>query len=149
MDGWLAAIEADHSADPIETKVRNNRPAAAVDSCIATLGVNDSDLMTTFGIEDAACPVKQQSTPRQVADGPRAENVWKCQQKPLLFSDAAYGGVQFTNDQKARLAAVFPDGVCDWNVPGVGQLPVNIWLTYAAGPGGQPLGPAPVSVPIP
>ena len=149
MDAWLAAIEADHSANPLEIKVRNNKPAAAVDFCIATLGTNDSDLTTTFGIEDAACPVKQQSSPRQVADGPRAENVYKCQLKPLVFSDAAYGGVQFTDDQKARLAAAFPGGVCNWNVPGVSQVPVNTWTTFAAGPGGQPLGPVPVSVPFP
>jgi hypothetical protein len=149
IDAWLAAIEADTSANPIEIKVRNNKPAAAVDFCIATLGTNDSDLTTTFGIEDAACPVKQQSSPRQVADGPRAENVYKCQLKPMVFSDAAYGGVQFSDEQKKRLAGVFPDGVCNWAVPGVGQVPVNVWTSFVAGPGGQPMGAAPVSVPIP
>jgi hypothetical protein len=149
MDAWLAAIEADHSANPIEVKVRNNRPAAAVDLCIATIGASDSDLNTTFGIEDPACPVKQQASPRQVAGGPRAENIYKCQLKPLAFSDAGYGGAQFTDDQRARLQAVFPDGVCNWNVPGVGQVPVSPWTTFAGGPGGRPLGPPPVSVPIP
>jgi hypothetical protein len=149
MDAWLAAIEADRSANPLEVKVRNNRPTAAVDFCIATNGASDSDLNATFGIEDPACPVKQQSSPRQVAGGPRAENIYKCQLKPLVFSDPDYGGVQFTDDQKARLKAVFPDGVCNWNVTGVGQVPVNPWTTFAAGPGGRPLGPPPVSMPIP
>jgi len=46
------------------------------------------------------------------------------------------------------LAAAFPDGVCDWSVPGVGQVPVNPWNTFENGPGGQPLGPPPVSTPI-
>jgi hypothetical protein len=149
MDAWLTAIEADHSANPIEVKVRNNRPAAAVDFCIATVGANDSDLNTTFGLEDPACPVKQQASPRQGAGGPRAENIYKCQLKPLVFTDPDYGGAQFTNDEKGRLKAVFPDGVCNWNVPGVGQVPVNPWTTFADGPGGRQLGSSPVSVPIP
>jgi uncharacterized tannase-like protein DUF6351 len=149
IDAWLAGIEADRSATPLEVKVRNHRPAAAVDFCIATTGANDADLNATFGIEDPLCPVKQQASPRQVAGGPRAENVYKCQLKTLAFSDPDYGGVQFTDDQKARLKAVFDEGVCNWNVPGVGQAPVNPWTTFAAGPGGRPLGPAPVSVPIP
>lgn len=149
MDAWLAAIEADTSANPIEAKVLSNRPAAAVDFCIASNGANDADLATTVGLEDAACPVKQQSSPRQVAGGPRAENVYKCQLKPLALGDAAYGGARFTDDQKARLAAVFPDGVCDWDKPGVGQVPVTPWLSFAAGPGGRPLGTAPVSVAAP
>ena len=149
MDAWLSAIEADRSANPLEVKVRNNRPAAAVDFCIATIGGNDSDLTATFGIEDPACPVKQQASPRQVAGGPRAENIYKCQLKPLSFTDPDYGGVQFSDDQQARLKTVFRDGVCNWSLPGVGQVPVNPWTTFAAGPGGKPLGPPPASVPIP
>ena len=149
MDAWLAAIEADHSASPIEVKVRNNRPAAAVDFCIATIGANDADLTATFGIDDSSCPVKQQSSPRQVAGGPRAENVYKCQLKPLAFTDPDYGGVSFTDDQKARLRTVFADGVCNWNLPGVGQAPVKPWTTFAGGPGGLPLAPPPTSTPIP
>jgi hypothetical protein len=149
MDAWLAAIEGDGSALPIEQKVLNNKPAGAVDFCIATTGSTDAQLATTFGIEDTACPVKQQSSPRQVAGGPRAENVYKCQLKPQVFSDPEYGGVQFSDAQKARLAAVFPDGVCNWSLPGVGQVPLTPWPSFAAGPGGQPMGAAPVSVPIP
>jgi len=148
MDAWLAAIEADHRATPIEAKVLSNRPAAAVDFCIATTGASDADLSTTLGIEDEACPVKQQSSPRQVAGGPRAENVYKCQLKPLVFTDPDYGNVQFSDDQKKRLQAVFADGVCNWSMPGVGQVPVIPWTTFAAGPGGQPLGPPPASTPM-
>jgi uncharacterized tannase-like protein DUF6351 len=148
MDAWLAAIEADHSATSIEVKVLKNKPAAAVDFCIAATGANDSDLDATVGIEDAACPVKQQSSPRQVAGGPRAENIYKCQLKPLVFTDPDYGGAQFNDGQKARLRSVFSDGVCNWNVPGVGQAPATPWMTFAAGPGGRPLGPPPASMPI-
>jgi hypothetical protein len=82
-----------------------------------------------------------------VAGGSRAENIYKCQLKPLDFTDQDYGGVQFSDDQQARLRSVFPDGVCNWNLPGVGQAPVHPWTTFAGGPGGRPLGPPPVSVP--
>jgi hypothetical protein len=148
MDAWLSAIEADHSAAPIERKVLRNRPAAAVDFCLSTSGVTDSELSTTFGIEDAACPVKQQSSPRQVAGGPRAENIYKCQLKPLDFSDRDYAGVSFSDDQRSRLRAIFPDGVCNWALPGVGQAPASPWTTFAAGPGGRPLGARPASVAV-
>jgi len=44
-----------------------------------------------------------------------------------------------------RLNAVFPSGVCDWSKPGVGQQEPISPQSYSAGPGGQPLPPAPVS----
>jgi hypothetical protein len=43
----------------------------------------------------------------------------------------------------------FPNGVCDYSKPGVGQQPSVPWQTYAYGPGGRALGPAPVSTPLP
>ena len=45
----------------------------------------------------------------------------------------------------AQLQATFPGGVCDWSKPGVNQQPSTPWLTFAGGPGGQQLGPAPTS----
>ena len=147
MDAWLSAIENDRRTVPLEVKVRHHKPAAAVDFCIANTGATDADLATRVGIEDPACPVKQQSSPRQVAGGPRAENLYKCQLKRIDFSDRAYGSVRFTDEQKKRLQAVFADGVCDWRAPGVGQVPVSPWATFAAGPGGKPLGAPPASVP--
>ena len=148
MDEWLAAIEADASSNPIEVKVVNNKPAGAVDFCLTTTGATDAQLSPTLALDDPACPVKHETTPRQVAGGPVAENIFKCSLKPLSFIDPDYGAVIFTDSQKARLAAVFPDGVCNWDVPGVGQAPVNPWNTFENGPGGQPLGPPPVSTPI-
>ncbi|HSR26071.1 MAG TPA: DUF6351 family protein, partial [Candidatus Eisenbacteria bacterium] len=53
----------------------------------------------------------------------------------------------FTADQWARLQRAFPTGVCDWRLPGVNQRPSVSWLTFAGGPGGEPLGPAPTSRP--
>jgi Tannase-like family of unknown function (DUF6351) len=45
----------------------------------------------------------------------------------------------------ARLNAVFPGGVCDWSKPGVGQQEAISPLSFAAGPGGVPLPPAPTA----
>jgi hypothetical protein len=148
MDEWLAAIEADTSSDPIEVKVVNNKPAGTVDFCLTTTGATDAQLSSMLALDDPACPVKHETTPRQVSGGPVAENVFKCSLTGLNFTDPVYGGTIFTTTQMARLAAVFPDGVCDWNAPGVGQAPVNPWSTFQNGPGGQPLGPPPASSPI-
>jgi Tannase-like family of unknown function (DUF6351) len=149
MDAWLAAIEADASGDPIETKVVRDKPAGATDFCLTTIGATDADLTPALALNDPACPVKHEATPRQVAGGPVAENIFKCSLKPLNFSDPGYGAATFSDNQKARLSAVFPDGVCDWNQPGVGQVPVNPWSTFASGPGGMPLGAPPISAAIP
>ena len=81
-----------------------------------------------------------------VAGGPLASDIMKCQLKPIDW--AGYGSVQFTDDQKQRLRQAFPNGVCDWSKPGVEQQPAGVWLTFAGGPGGAPLGPAPVSQPV-
>ena len=40
----------------------------------------------------------------------------------------------------------FPGGVCDWTLPSVGYTPAVPWLSFADGPGGRPLGAAPVSM---
>lgn len=136
MDAWLANIESDLSANPVEVKVVNNKPVGVVDFCRLADG-------TRIGLDDPACPVKYFGSPRIAAGGTLAENIFKCQLKPLNFSDPDYTGVTFDAGQQARLQAVFPNGVCDWSKPGVAQVPVNPWTTFKAGPGGVPLGPEP------
>ena len=143
MDTWLANIESDHTANFIEVKVVTNKPVGTADFCEVTPGG------TRVGLMDPACPVKYYGSPHQVAGAPRAENIFKCQLKALDFSSPDYAGISFTSDQKTRLAAVFPGGVCDWSKPGVGQVAVTPWATFSAGPGGQPLGDPPTSVAIP
>jgi hypothetical protein len=83
------------------------------------------------------------TSPRQVAGGPLAENILKCRLKPLNSAD--YAPVLFSSAQLARLQAAFPDGVCDWDRAGVGQQRAASPLTFADGPGGKRLPPAPVS----
>jgi hypothetical protein len=74
------------------------------------------------------------------------ENILKCQLKPLNAAD--YLPATFSGTQLVRLSAAFPDGVCDWSKPGVGQQPAVSPLTFENGPGGEPLGPPPTSTPL-
>ena len=39
--------------------------------------------------------------------------------------------VEFSAEQRQRLEAIFPQGVCDYTVDGVGQVaPRGTWLSY-------------------
>jgi cysteine-rich repeat protein len=145
MDAWLHAIELDATDAPIEAKIVANKPAAAHDFCLTTNGATDAQLTPELPLNDASCPVIFRSSPHQVAGGPQSEDVFKCQLKPLDFTSADYNGVTFTTDQQNRLAAVFPSGVCDWTLAGVGQVPSDGGSTFKNGPGGEPLGAEPVS----
>jgi hypothetical protein len=97
--------------------------------------------------DQAACDadpyLKPAASPRQVAGGPRAEDILKCQLK--LLNQADYAGVTFSAPQWNRLQAVFSTGVCDWSKAGVGQQAAVSPLTFKAGAGGQPMGAAPTS----
>ena len=88
-----------------------------------------------------------QSNPtyRLSAGGKVAEDVLKCQLKPVSSSD--YAPATLTASQMARLMAVFPGGVCDFSKSGVNQKPAAGPFTFQAGPFGQPLGAAPASGP--
>lgn len=138
MDRWLSRIESDGSSRPLAEKVIADKPSGAVDSCyIGAKKVTDRPTCR------AAFPYY--GAPRIAAGGPLADNVLKCQLKPLDRGDY---DVDFTDDQWKRLQGAFPAGTCDWNAAGVGQQPPEApWVGFAHGPGGRPLGPAPASQP--
>ncbi len=146
LDQWLANVEADTSARPLAAKIASNKPLTAIDRCLTTAGATDADVAANIPLDSPACPVKYQGSPRQAAGGPLSENVLKCQTTPLDFASPDYAGVTFTADQQARLAAVFPTGVCDWSKRGVDQVPARGWTTFEAGPGGRPIDPVPVAL---
>jgi len=140
VDAWLAAIEADTTDDPLPQKIASNKPAAAVDACFRA-GDVVQDVMCTDP-ETGVPGWQYYGNPRLVAGWPFTLDHFKCQLKPLSRSD--YSGT-FTDDQWQRLEAAFPDGVCDYSKPPVGQQPSIPWITFADGPGGRPLGDAPRS----
>ncbi len=147
MDRWLAAIESDHSATPLEEKVIRNKPADVHDACFNTPGTTDAqvDPSQDVGLDSPACLIKHASSPHVAAGGPLAENVFKCQLKSFNLSDSDFQGVAFTPSQAARLAAVFPDGFCDWTKQGIAQTNA-VPTTFENGPGGEPLPPPPVAI---
>lgn len=137
MDKWLSNIEADTSKRSIEKKVLANKPAEAFDYCYLSTDTTFSTKVTDFAVCDADPILQVRSSPRQVAGGPLAENAPKCRLKPLSSVDYPPG--TFTPEQWARLQVAFPDGVCDWSRPGVGQRRAVTDLSYEDGPGGEPL----------
>lgn len=137
MDKWVAAIQADRSAEPLEQKVVKNRPAEAFDFCY--IGTDYATKMTDQKACDADPVLKYFASPRQTAGGPLAEDVLKCRLKPLKRSDYK---TALSDTQWTRLNKVFSGGVCDWTKPGIGMQRSVPWQTFAAGPGGEPM-PAP------
>ena len=77
-----------------------------------------------------------------MAGAPLVNDVLACH---LVAVDTGSYGVSLSDEQGARLRRIFPEGVCDWSRSGIGQQAAISPLTFSAGPGGQPLPPAPVS----
>ncbi len=140
MDAWISAIKADVSDDPIEEKVRKNKPEAAKDFCL--IGNDYETKITDFSVCDADPVLAYYQSPRQIAGGPLAENILKCELKPL---DRDSYSEEFTDAQWQRMEAVFPEGVCDWTKPGVGVQPAVPWLDYSDGPVGKAISSEPKS----
>ena len=141
MDKWIAAIKADTTQMPLEQKVVKHKPAEAFDFCY--IGNDYTTKVTDWARCDADPVLRYFASPRQVAGGPLAEDVLKCQLKPLKRGDYT---TTFTDQQWARLGKVFAGGVCDWSKPGVAmQQHSTPWRTFAKGPGGVPMPAAPKS----
>jgi hypothetical protein len=148
MDNWLSSLtigapKATLNSVRTQAQVIAAKPATAFDLCYLTGDTSFATPVTDMALCDADPRLAKHSSPRQVAGGPLAENILKCQLKPLTVADYAPG--TFNAAQLARLGAAFPEGVCDWSKSGVGQQDAISPLTFAGGPGGRPLPPAPVS----
>ena len=144
LDVWLTAIDADTSDDPLEEKVVRAKPEEAADGCF-TGGqrVNNSAICEAAHSDNVM--------PRIVAGEPLSADVLKCALKPLDQADYRAFNIVFTAEEWARLEAAFPDGVCDFTKPGVGQqAPIagEGWATLQDGPGGRALPAPPVSEPF-
>jgi hypothetical protein len=121
------------------------KPALAFDLCYLTGDVNFATPVTDMALCDADPRLVKHTSPRQVAGGPLAEDILKCQLRPINTAD--YLPATFTAEQLTRLHATFPDGVCDWSQPGVGQQPARSPLTFVSGPGGRLLPAEPTTDP--
>jgi len=139
MDRWLSAMQADRSRVPLSAKVARDKPAGAVDACFTAA---DSEITNTSTCRQM---FPYYGDARIAAGGPLSDDIAECQLRPLNRSTYS---VTFTDAQWAEMQQIFRSGVCDWQLPGVGQQPSHPWTTFAAGPGGRPLGPPPHSTPL-
>jgi uncharacterized tannase-like protein DUF6351 len=140
MDKWLSGMKKDPTA-AVEGQVIAAKPKDAFDYCYLTSDTTFSTKVKDFSVCDTDPRLKPHASPRQVAGGPLAEDILKCQLKKLDPAD--YAPAVLTAAQIARLQAVFPDGVCDFSKPGVGQQPAVSPLDFSGGPGGVELGSPP------
>src|SRR5712672_2574244 len=150
VDTWLSNLNVSAPKETLnsvrrQAEVIAAKPEGAVDFCFLTGDTNFTTPVTDMALCDADPRLAKHSSPRQVAGGPLTENILKCELKPLSSVD--YAPLVFSSAQLGRLHAVFPDGVCDWDEPGVGQRRAASPLTFADGPGGKRLPPPPVSHP--
>ena len=125
VDEWLANIRAHPGAG-----VAANKPPGAVDSCFILdspgsysgpdvwAGILDS---RPKGPCTSAFPLF--STSRIVAGGPIEGGVFKCALKALAtaLTDGTYAPWIPDATDAARLAQIFPAGVCDYSKPDVGR----------------------------
>lgn len=123
MDAWLDAIAADTGSGSDAERAARNRPDAAAPGCWPTPA---SDKVTDL----TACyegPFTYTGDLRTVAGAPITSDI-TCQ---LSAPDPGDYEVAFTTEEWDRLLAVFPDGVCDYSLPGVGQVPIaGTWQSY-------------------
>jgi hypothetical protein len=93
-----------------------------VDSCLDEAG----SMIKDAGKCDAMYPYY--GDPRIAAGAPFTDDVLKCALKGL---DVKEYKQSLDAGQVARLRAVFPQGICDFSKPGVGQTGLQgTWLVY-------------------
>jgi uncharacterized tannase-like protein DUF6351 len=98
IDAWMTAVLADKSNAPLPQKRK----------C------------------DQLFPYYADS--RIAAGGPLADDIFKCQLKPVDVKDYK---VAPTADQVAQLQKAFPGGVCDYTKPGVGKdAKLTTWAAF-------------------
>ncbi len=139
MHAWLDDLEAERAAaggvsESWTDEVVAAKPLQGEDSCVVTTaGYSPVPLAAPGTAGDPGMPCEQVfrvgDSPRIVAGGPRTEDVIKCQLGPVDPAD--YPGVTFTPEQWTELERIFAGGVCDWSVPGVGEVERSqTWLSW-------------------
>jgi hypothetical protein len=115
-------------------KVRRARPSDLVDACWTP---REGDTPPTKIVEEqkssdvsSRCQdlYPSGSFPRGVAGSSIASDIIKCRLKSVDPNDYR---MEFSAKDLERLRSIFPDGVCDWSQPGVGQTGLRgTWLVH-------------------
>jgi Tannase-like family of unknown function (DUF6351) len=129
---WMEAIAADTASGTARAKAIRNKPTT--DGCYNAAGTFVAEAQTFSSQPNSSCNTLLPSygASQLVAGGPISAGILKCQLKPVTAAD--YGTVAFTLAEATRLNAIFPNGVCDWTKPGVGQVPVVTYASFAPSP---------------
>jgi hypothetical protein len=134
MDQWLTAIAADKSDKPKAQKVADNRPKDLVDACFpAKQGplIGAIEKVTDMTRCNTLFPYAADA--RLVAGAPATDDVLKCTLKPVDPKDYK---ASLSADQLGLIRKTFPEGVCDYGKPGVGQTTkVTTWAMFDKGNG--------------
>jgi hypothetical protein len=119
LDQWLTNIANDKSEQPKAKKVAANRPADFVDACYpAVAGPRVGVIEQVTDRELCAKLFRFAGDARLAAGAPPTDDVFKCALKPIDMADYKPA---LTAERLAQLKQVFPEGVCDYSKPGVGQ----------------------------
>ena len=129
MDEWLTAFLADGSSAALPVKINRSKPSDLVDACFTNKGTVKIAEQQVYQLDTTCNQLYPAfSTPRMVAGEPLANDVLKCQLRPL---DPSLYKVRFTAAETAQLKAIFSQGVCDYSKPGVGQQPPDgTWQAF-------------------
>lgn len=127
---WVGRYKSDSSNQSSLEKVLKHKPKAAQDGCFTkTLMPEFIAEEQTFSHEaDSQCNKlwPSYSFVRKEAGGPLHANTLKCQ---LIAPNKGDYSVSFTDEQWIVMNKIFPEGVCDWTQPGIGESVVASWLS--------------------
>ena len=126
-EGRVVPSETEIADLLVEWATTGTRPAGVADDCvIEDVRIVGDDVFDEG--EPCAEAYPYHGDPRTAAGQPLVNDILKCTTRPPAVDDY---GVEFSAEQFSRLQVVFPDGVCDYSVPGVGQVPLRgTWLEY-------------------
>jgi Tannase-like family of unknown function (DUF6351) len=134
MGAWLTAVAADTSNRSLAAKVVANRPADAVDACWTSAGVKIVETQTLDGPGQCNQLFPVGVPPEYVAGAPIPLDIIKCKRKAVDMADY---NVAFTPQQRAKLHAIFREGVCDWSKSGHYQVKAVPWASFGPSPVNQ------------
>lgn len=134
MDDWLTQIQLDTSEVTAVDKVVQNKPSGLTDGCWDATDNFVPEPQEFGGVGTSTCNdlYPSFSSPRMVAGGPLANDIVKCELKPIDLDDY---NVTFDVTEENLLRQIFPNGVCDWAQPGVEQQSLRgLWLSFGPSP---------------
>ena len=128
MDQWLDALAKDTSQRKPLEKIAAAKPADITDACWSDDGEKIAEKRAYDGTGRCAQLYPLHGDPRIAAGAPLKDDILKCALKPIDTKDYAH---PLTPDQLLRLKAIFPQGVCNYAAPGIGQGPLHgTWREY-------------------